>query len=431
MKRKIEQKLLAWKNSAVRKPLVVKGARQVGKTYAILAFGAEHYKSVIHLDFMKQPRAHDYFAGDLSPQSILRNISIDNELKIDSESTLLFFDEIQLCENALTSLKYFNEDAPEYSVISAGSLLGVTLKRKKGSYPVGQTTQINMRPLDFEEFLWAADRSLLAGAIAEHYQDNKAFALHESALSLYRDYLLLGGMPEVVQTYKSEASFARAREIQQSISDDYIADMVKYADDTDSARIHAIWRSLPAQLAKENTRFQFKVVNNNARARNYGDALEWLEAASVVSLCTQVSEGLSPLSAFEEPSAFKVYYEDVGLLAGQYSATYGDILDKGPKTARFRGGLAENYVMQQLVAQGVSAHYWGTTSRGEVDFVIQNAKGEVVPIEVKSGSNVSSSSLRVFMGKYNPNFAIRMSTNNFGFEGGIRSIPLYAAFCIK
>lgn len=431
MKRKIEQKLLNWKQSKGRKPLVIKGARQVGKTYTVLDFGRQNFQQVIHLDFMKQPRAHDYFAGDLSPQTIIRALEIDTGVKVDPETTLLFLDEIQLCNQALTSLKYFSEEAPGYSVISAGSLLGVTLKRKAGSYPVGKTTQISMHPLDFEEYLWAVNRMQMADAITEHYADNRMFSLHESALEHYRDYLLIGGMPEVVKSFIEEDSFAEVRTIQQSISDDYIADMVKYAGDTDSVKIHAIWRSLPAQLAKASTKFQYSTVSKGARSRNYEDALEWLDAAGIISLCTQVSEGLPPLSAFEDGKSFKVYYEDVGLLSGQYGASHQDILGKGPKTARFRGGLTENYVMQQLVSRGIKAHYWGMASRAEVDFVIQDAEDAVVPIEVKSGSNVASSSLGVFRQKYAPQYAIRVSANNFGYENSIKSVPLYAAFCIQ
>jgi predicted AAA+ superfamily ATPase len=237
-------------------------------------------------------------------------------------------------------------------------------------------------------------------------------------------------MPEAVQVYLEEQSFAKARLIQTNIDNDYIADMTKHAGTSNSAKIHAIWRTLPVQLAKENTKFQYSAIEQNARSRNYSDALEWLQAAGIITVCTQISEGLSPLTAFENPSSFKVYYEDTGLLAAFYDATLLDITDKGPKTARFRGGMVENYVMQQLAAHDMPAYYWGVETKAEVDFVIQDKNKNVIPIEVKSGRNVSSASLKTFMRKYSPPYAIRLSTNNFGFENAIKSIPLYAAWCI-
>ncbi|MCL2136560.1 MAG: ATP-binding protein [Coriobacteriia bacterium] len=430
MKRKAEAQLFEWKNSKYHKPLLIKGARQVGKTYSVMAFGEQAFKQVVHLDFTRQPNAADYFRQSLDPKSIIRNIELDRETTVDPETTLLFFDEIQVCGEALTSLKYFSEDAPEYHLIAAGSLLGVTLKRQSGSYPVGKTLALDMHPMDFEEFLWASGKAQLAEAIRDHFENDESFALHDSSVDLFRNYLLVGGMPEAVQAFCEEGSFEKARLIQSTIASDYIADMLRFADATDSAKIHAVWRSLPNQLAKENTKFKYQVIGKNARAREYYYALEWLVAAGMITLCTQVTDGLSPLRSFEDAESFKAYYEDTGLLAAANNTLLSDLLDTGPKTARFRGSLTENYVIQQLVANGIKAYYWGTASRGEVDFVFQDEQGNVIPIEVKSGSNVSSMGLNAFIRQYQPAYSIRASTKNFGFENGIKSVPLYAVHCI-
>lgn len=430
MRRKIEEALLAWKNSRVRKPLVLNGARQVGKTYSILDFAQKQYRSLLYVDFSAQKNACALFEGDITPEALLPQLEVITKTSVDPESTLLFFDEVQACPRALTSLKYFFERAPEYHVIAAGSLLGVALGREEYSYPVGKVDALTMHPLDFEEFLWAFREEQLVDLIRAAYADDRPMGLHDYALGHYRRYLLVGGMPESVDAASSSASPSEIQSIQLGITDAYIADMTKYASPLDSAKILNVWRSVPEQLAKENHKFQYATISSSARAFQYEAPINWLNAAGLVSFCYRVSEGRKPLKAFVEQDFFKLYLLDVGLLAARYGVDAADLEPAADKGSRFRGGIAENYVMQQMVANGIEPFYWGTTSRAEVDFVVQVPEGDVVPVEVKSGGNVSARSLEAYRKAYQPPYVLRVSTKQFGFESGIKSVPLYAAFCI-
>ena len=430
MKRKIEGKLLAWKQNPERKPLVINGARQVGKTYSVLAFAREQFDNLIYLDFSAQQNACALFEGDITPQSLLPQLQTLTKVEADPQSTLIFFDEVQACPRALTSLKYFQERAPEYAVIAAGSLLGVALGRKEYSYPVGKVDALRLGPLDFEEFLWAMGETALAELIRSSYKTDAPLGLHEYAIDLYRRYLLVGGMPEAVRACADGASLERVRAIQTGITDAYLADMTKYASPIDSAKILNVWRSVPEQLAKENHKFQYTTIASSARAHQYEAPINWLHAAELVSFCYRVSEGSKPLRAYAEHDYFKLYLLDTGLLCALQGLDEQDIAPGADKGARFRGGVAENYVMQQLVAQGLEPYYWGTASKSEVNFIVQLDDGAPVPIEVKSGTNVSSRSLEAYRRAYDPPYVMRVSAKNFGFERGIRSVPLYAAFCL-
>ncbi|MEG1168149.1 MAG: DUF4143 domain-containing protein [Gordonibacter sp.] len=430
MKRKIEQKLLAWKSSERRKPLVLNGARQVGKTYSVLAFAKEHYAGVLYVDFSAQKHLCALFEGDITPEVLLPQLEVILGSPVVAGETLIFFDEIQACPRALTSLKYFQERAPEQHVIAAGSLLGVALGREEYSFPVGKVDMLSMHPLDFEEYLWALGEASLARLIRSSFDKGSVFGLHDFALGYCRKYLLVGGMPEVVSASIAGASFQNIRSIQQNITDAYVADMTKYASPLDSAKILNVWRSVPEQLAKENHKFQYATIASSARAFQYEAPINWLHAAGLVSFCYRVSEGCRPLRSFAERDFFKLYLVDVGLLAALQGATLEDIEPALGKGSRFRGGLAENYVMQQLVALGCEPFYWGTTSKSEVDFIVQDKSGEVVPIEVKSGENVSSRSLEAYRKAYGPPYVVRISARQFGYANGVRSVPLYAAFCL-
>lgn len=430
MRRKIDNALDAWKLRADRKPLVLMGSRQVGKTTSVLAFGDRSYKSVVHVDFYRQPQAKAAFVGSLEPRVIIRALEALLWRDIDPESTLLFLDEIQDCDNAITALKFFRADAPEYDVVAAGSLLGVHVARE-GSFPVGYVDMLDMHPMDFEEFCWALDEERGLSLLRESFASGAPFALHERFMDLYRDYLLVGGMPEVVARFARTRRVADAAGVQRDIRTAYVADMVKYATAVDAAKISACWESIPAQLAKESgsTKFVWRHVASGAKAERYGSAVDWLVASGIVSKCTQVSEGVSPLKSFENESSFKLYVADTGLLASAYDATPADLSDTGNRSARFRGGMAENYVMQQLVAAGLKPYYWGMQSTYEVEFVVRLRDG-VVPIEVKSGTHVRSRSATHFAEKYGCPYVLRVTGKNYGVTETVRNVPLYAACLI-
>lgn len=432
MERLITNSLLKWKESNDRKPLLLKGARQVGKTFVLLEFGKKYYDNVVYLHFEGNTETlNKIFTPDLNPKRIIEELSAYSRQSIFPGKTLIIFDEIQACEQALTSLKYFCEEAPEYHIVAAGSLLGLAINRGKFSFPVGKVDMLTMYPLSFEEFLLATGNNALIGKIKEAYNGFTPLAdvYHNLALELYRKYLVIGGYPAAVKTYLETDNFDAVRAIQADISDSYIADMTKYATPNETIRSIAIFNTLPSQLAKENTKFQYAVIKSNARANDYELSLQWLKAASVVLENIKVTEGKLPLSIYEQLDAFKIYYSDVGLLCFKSGTLPQDILVNSIMSDRARGLLAENYVAEQLVAQGYRLNYWESNGKAELDFIIRQ-NDSVVPVEVKSADNVRARSLKTFVDKYTPAYSIRLSTKNFGFENGIKSIPLYAIFCL-
>lgn len=432
MERKIEQKLLQWKESPKRMPLILNGARQVGKTFILKQFGALHYKNVVHINLEANFRAREVFETDLRAKNIIERLQVVESQTIDKHATLLIFDEIQSSERALTSLKSFCEEEPDYHVVAAGSLLGVAINREKFSFPVGKVDELNMYPLDFEEFLWAVDKKGLANFIRHHYQTNEPLdeALHQEAVMWYRKYLITGGMPAVVAEYVDSQNFNNVSEIQHRILNEYVADMAKYADSRTAVKIRACYNSVPSQLAKENHKFQYKVVQKGGSATIFGESVEWLSSAGVVLKCQAVTQGTIPLAVFLDFSDFKLYLSDTGLLTMKAQMPHSLILSDNPIGGTFIGALTENYVAQSLTANGFPLYYWKSDNRAELDFVIQ--KGEyVIPLEVKSGVNVKSKSLGVFNSRYDIQKSIRSSLRNFGFENGIKSVPLYALFCLE
>lgn len=437
MRRAISHKLQAWSESSHRKPLVIFGARQVGKTYAIKQLASDRYDSLAYIDFSRDAQAAALFDASLAPTELVPKLEVFLHTSINPDRTLIVFDEVQLCERALTSLKYFCDDAPQYHVVAAGSLLGVALKRERYSFPVGKVDLLQLHPLSFEEFLWAHGETRLADAIRDAYENasDQAFALHDRAMQLVHEYELIGGMPEIVSAYVANDApgidaLESARNKQREINIAYLADMAKYATPTETPRIMAVWNSIPQQLAKENHKFQYKLIKSGGRAAVYENAIAWLDAAGIIMRCTQVTEATAPLKTFENRSSFKVYTADVGLLASQYEATPQDLGPATDKAAGFRGGITENYVLQQLVASDSSVYYWGTTSKAEVEFIARAKQGDVIPIEVKSGRNVTARSLESFRERYHPPYLVRVSARNFGVGNGIRSIPLYAAWLL-
>jgi len=430
MERKNVTELTKWKRSDYRMPLLVSGARQIGKTYSIISFGAKEYKNVVNINFELNKPFKEIFEQNLEPHRIIREISVQTGETIFPHETLIFFDEIQSCPAALNALKYFFEQMPDYHIIAAGSLLGVALRRDGFSFPVGKVMQMRMYPLDFEEFLWALEQYEAAKMIRECFAENRQFLSHNKLMEYYLLYLQTGGMPQVVQHYIEHKDFTFLRALQQNIITNYIADMGKYSTPALTSKTIATFQSIPSQLAKENHKFQFKIIKSGARAKDYQESLDWLFNSDIVRKCTMVSAAGFPLSAFSNPTFYKAYLSDVGLLAAQYQIPEAAYLSSFSAFDNIKGSLAENYVMNTLTFSGYEPFYWESEGKAEIDFVIQDKVGNITPIEVKSSENVKAKSLKVFCERYKPETIYRISAKNFGFETGIKSVPLYAAFCI-
>ena len=444
MERLIEAKLLDWKQRLDKMPLLISGARQVGKTTTIFEFGKTHYANIAVLNFENNEPLAAIFDKDLNPARIVFELESLSGQSITKESTLIFFDEVQDCPNALTSLKYFCEQAPGYHIIAAGSLLGVALNRNKKkkknddgeydtrtvSFPVGKVDILTMYPMTFEEFLSSVNPHLLS-AIIESYTHNAPLSqpLHEKALELYRTYLYVGGMPKAVLEHieKQDYDFVRIR--QNEILSLYSSDMVKYTTQSEQIKINAVYNSIPRQLAKENKKFQYSIIGSHARAASYEIGLAWLKSAGLVINSTKAREGKMPLAYYVDSLSYKAYMSDVGLLNAKSNAPKNLVLSGGIGGGA-KGAMTENYVAQELTANGHTVYYWESDGKAEVDFVIQLGD-DIVPVEVKAADNVQSKSLKIFVSKFSPAYSIRVSSKNFGFENGIKSVPLYAAFCIR
>ncbi len=431
MRRRVSDSLVEWKNNPKRMPLIINGARQVGKTYIVEQFGKEHYENVLYLNMEIESTLCKFLETELSPKKIIQYLEATQMQEIVPGKTLLFFDEVQACERALTSLKYFCEQTPEYHIIAAGSLLGVAVNREKYSFPVGKVDEINMYPLDFEEFLWAMNREKLAEEIKSHYANNEAMpeALHDVALDMYQKYFIVGGMPAAVVTFVETESFIKVQPVQNNILNEYIADMSKYADPATSIKVRACYNSIPAQLAKENAKFQYKVVQRGGTATIFGEAIEWLILAGIALKCQRLEHGYIPVNAYVDLINFKLYMADIGMLTLRSKIPLQTILSPIEVDNTFLGAMTENYVAQVLASKGYEILYWQSDGKAEVDFVLQ-IDDVVVPVEVKKSKRNRSKSLGVFAEKYKSPYSIRISKKNFGFENGIKSVPLYAAFCI-
>jgi len=344
---------------------------------------------------------------------------------------LIIFDEIQLCPRALTSLKYFNEQKPEYHIIGAGSLLGVAINREKSSFPVGNVDSLLMFPMDFEEFLWAMNEEKLIAEIRYSFETNEALpeALHIKAMNYYRQYLIIGGMPKAILEFIETGNFLSVPEVQSQIINDYIADMAKYATNAQNIRIRASYNSIPLQLAKDNRKFQYKVVQKGGTAAIFGEAIEWLIDAGIVLKCEKVEQGMIPLSVYRDLASFKLYMGDIGLLAAKSGVPQQILLIAGETENIFLGHITENYVAQALNSNKHNLYYWTSNGEAELDFVLQK-DNDIIPIEVKTGIHTRSKSLTVFTSKYQTAYSVRISGKNFGFANNIKSVPLYAVFCI-
>lgn len=430
MKRKIMQQLTQWaKGTTGRMPLLLYGARQVGKTYVMQQLGSELFKNTVYVNFEAEQNIRSFFDADIHADAVVRMLEQFFHTVIIPGETLIIFDEIQMCERALSALKYFAEEAPEYHVVAAGSLLGVAINRQQYSFPVGKVQMLTMYPMDFEEYLWAGKKELLADTIREHFEIDRAMPepLHNEALNEYYQYCIVGGMPAAVATFFCNTPTIGQVEIRKMLLDSYIADMTKYAKEGESVRIFAAYDSLPSQLAKESKKFQYKLIKSGARASQYGDSIDWLIRAGMVNKCVKCTQGFMPPSAFLDLSAFKLYYSDVGLLAARTQMNPVRLL--GAESERFRGIYAENYVACALKSNGYELLYWESEGKAEVDFLIIR-DDHVIPVECKAGDHVKAKSLHIYREKYHPTYSIRISTRNFGMVDQIRSVPLYAVFCI-
>ena len=420
MKRKLYDELVKWKISKDRKPLLVQGARQVGKTYLLKEFAKNEYKQVVYLNLdAEKERFELLFKDSIKPADIIPRLETLLGIKIDAGDTLLIFDEIQEIPRALTALKYFCEDAPEYHVAASGSLLGVALSEGT-SFPVGKVDILELAPLDFEEFVLATGNERFLDTI-----DNLDI-FSDKLEELFREYLIVGGMPEAVANFIENHDYTKVNQIQNTILLAYLNDISKHTDTTTATRIHQIWESLPAQFAKRNEKFMFNVIREGARAREYELAVQWLVDCKIVRKVNRLKTGDKlPLKAYVDPTAFKLYFLDIGLLRHLASISNEAILNGDALFKEFNGLFAEQFVLQQMGEQH-TLYYWSSGASAEVDFVTE-IQGNIVPIEVKSGTNVKAKSLKVFRENYQPKLSIRFSMLPLEYNQGLLNLPIFLA----
>lgn len=428
MKRIQYKKLVAWKNEKYRKPLILQGARQVGKTWLIKEFGNNEYNNFVYLNFELYPELIALFEDNLQPDNIITNLSLYLSAKIDSEDTLICFDEIQLCPKALTSLKYFYEMAPEYHIISAGSLLGVSIG-KESSFPVGKVSFLDIRPMNFQEFLVAGGDEYLASYILEHNDINDV--LHAKLENLLKQFLYIGGMPEVVQAYLIKKDIKLARKRQLEILKSYENDFSKYSDKNTSVKISEVWKSLPYQLARENKKFKYNDVKRKGRSSMYDETIHWLENAGLIHIVSQIRNAKIPLSGYEDSGKFKIYMLDTGLLCAMLKIESAIVLKPSALFSQYFGAIIENYVCKELISDSdVRLHYWQSDYQAEVDFVFQH-KEEIIPLEVKSGTNRNIKGLRSFESKYKVKKIYRTSPRKYEERGKFINFPLYFMYALE
>lgn len=423
MKRNAIQDLISWKNDEERKPLVLKGARQVGKTWLMKEFGKNYYKSFVYFNFDEEDELKSIFEANKNPQRILELLSLICGEKILPGETLIIFDEIQECPEALNTLKYFKEKANEYHVIAAGSLLGTLLAKPK-SYPVGMVNLLDIYPLNFEEFLEATDPALYAyyDSIQKEQQIEEIF--HNRLLEAYNNYLIIGGMPECVASWVNHKNPARISQIQRELIEVYENDFSKHNGKVNSGRILMVFRSIVAQLAKPNEKFMYGAVREGGRARDFEEAIEWLVSAGMLNRVYNVSKMEHPLSAFDKLDQFKLFVFDTGLLKHMAGIDNSAILLKADY--QFKGPLTENYVLQQLRGQFEVAPRYYSDKNSEIDFVLQHGT-EIIPVEAKGGEDKSAPSFKRYVADHHPKHALRFSKRGYRKDGEITNLPLYLA----
>lgn len=426
MKRDIYQQLLQWKSSPGRKPLLLQGARQTGKTFILKEFGAKEYAKLHYFNFEAEPLIHDFFKPDLKPGRIIESLSLYKKSDINPASDLIFFDEIQFSNNALNSLKYFCEDAPQYHIVAAGSLLGVKLSQPK-SFPVGKVNFLMLYPMHFGEYLSARGEDRYR-TMVENMQELTPLPLpfHDELIRLLKEYYFVGGMPEAVSSFADNRNYETVRTIQDTICKAYLHDFAKHTSPAEFPKISLIWDSIPYYLSRENKKFIFSALSKSARAREYESALRWLNDAGLIYMAHGVESVEQPLAAFGDRNAFKIYLLDIGLL-GCVSRLTPDILVHGDDLfTTFNGAMVENFAAQQLIAMGQRLFYWKReSSTAEVDFLYEY-KNSIYPLEIKAGINPRSKSLAAYGERYKPKKLLRSTLLNALQNGAVMNIPLYA-----
>jgi predicted AAA+ superfamily ATPase len=433
MKRNFYQDLISWKGSRRRKPLMVIGARQVGKTFTLEEFCTNEYASHTTVNLFERGDIVELYETVKTAEDRFEQLLLLLNIDPRTNDHILFVDEVQESETFISDLKFLNEKHPEFALVCAGSLLGVRLKRFHKAFPVGQVSFLRVYPMTFDEFLWARGLEHFIPEIQKCFKSDKplATAIHERLLRCYREYLCVGGMPEFVLSYlENGCSLAGlSRTILDDIVLAYKNDMNKYVtSEAEALKIDATYDSLPAQLGNKANKFMYGKIERSARKRTYETSIDWLIASQMVAPCYQVSKPHSPLSSYRDVDSFKLYMSDTGILSNELHVPFARIM--GDTLGEKKGLLAESYVAQELVSGGVPLYHWSSQSTAEVNFLLET-EDDVIPIEVKSGDNVRSKSLKVYCEKYAPRMALRVSSRNFGFENNIKSLPLYAAFCLR
>lgn len=430
MKRKFYNILIKWKENNMEKPLMVVGARQIGKTYIIEEFCKNEFKDYIYVNLLKDKSIKNIFEEEIDFELKVKKFELEINKKI-TEKTIIFFDEIQESEQLICDLKAFCESEKKYNIVCAGSLLGVKIKRFHSSFPVGKVKIEYMYPMDFEEFLVALGKEMWVEEIKRCFKNLEEISIHEKLLELYRIYLCIGGMPEAIKNYieEKEEILLFDKSIAPNLIMQYLADMNKYTKNKSEAiKTEMVYNTIPTILAKENKKFKYTDVKKYESKREVEGALEWLIASNLAYKCSLVNKIEPPIKAFVKEDYFKLYLSDVGLLTSKLEINFSDIMLDKP--FMLKGAIAENYVAQVFRTNGISLYYWKSNNMAEIDFLLYNDDG-IIPVEVKANDNTKSKSLNVYIEKYKPKYSIRLSTKNFGYNNKIKSIPLYAAFLIK
>ena len=425
MERTLITKLIEWKEKSNRKPLILKGVRQCGKTYLLKEFGKHHYESCAYFNFEENETLKTVFEKDYDTSRIVFELGLYFGKTIEPGKTLLILDEIQECGRAITAMKYFCENAPEYHIVCAGSLLGIALQ-KQLSFPVGKVDFLNLYPMSFSEFLRATGPATLADFV-EHFKkgDNLPEVIGEKLATFLRQYYITGGMPEVVEAWRNTHSIEQVESVQQAIINSYELDFAKHAPTKDFPKLTAIWRSIPEQLAKENTKFIFSHVKKGWRSKDLEDALEWLIGAGLVYKVCKIEKPFIPLSSYADDTSFKLYMSDVGILRKLSKLPYEVVLDATPNYKEFKGSMTENYVLCEILKSvDDTAYYWSSGNTAEVDFIVQSST-EIVPVEVKSEKNVKARSLAEYRKKYTPKYSVKTSMKHEVDGEEVLNIPLY------
>lgn len=425
LKRTLIENLVKWKEKERRKPLILKGVRQCGKTYLLKEFGKLYFESTAYFNFEENPTLAEVFEKDYDTDRIVFELGLHNRKTIDPQNTLIILDEIQECGRAITAMKYFCENAPQYHIVCAGSLLGIALQ-KQLSFPVGKVDFLTLYPMSFSEFVRACDGDMVADFVENFKRGDVLPSIVSSKLeNLLRQYYITGGMPEVVDTWCRTRNIEEVEAVQQAIINSYELDFAKHAPAKDFPKLSAIWRSIPEQLAKENTKFIFSHVKKGWRSKDLEDALEWLIGAGLVYKVCKIEKPFIPLSSYADDTNFKLYMADVGILRKLSKLPYEVVLDATPAYREFKGSMTENYVLCELLCSGTdAAYYWSSGNTAEVDFVVQSG-GHIVPIEVKSEKNVRARSLAEYRKKYEPQLSVKTSMRSEINGDEIRNIPLY------